>query len=493
MKKNAPMQPQPEHSKLWLWFSRNRITIAVLIVAAIVFAAVYCYANSPDSDSQIIVVSAVVTNASRQTVSPDGSAITQQLLVEITSGDLAGTPADVEYSFNPNGAYSINNGEAFSVGDTIYLNVQTENSEIVNVGVTEEAAFSTTSLTYETAKILRVLSDDSYQDPSVENTYRGDETLEVELTSGAFKGRVVTTTIYLGPLARSHVSAGQTLTVSVSAANGELINVDVMDYNRGWIVIGIVLVFILITGLVGGKTGLKSILGLLFTVFCLIFILVPLLLKGFDPIWTIFGLCAYIAVVCFVILGGVNRKTICAILGTISGVALAAIFAVGAGALLRVSGYRLIADGIEALLNIRQSGTPIQLAGLLTGGIMVAALGAVMDVAMSISSAVSELAEVNPDMTRRALLRSAMNIGRDMVGTMTNTLILAFVGGALVTIIYYYAINTTLNQLLGSYWFCVELLKGLASSIGVILSVPLSALIGSVFFGKHDTTPAKKK
>lgn len=493
MKKNPPVHPQPTQGKLRSWFGHNWIAIVVLVVAAIAFVAVYWYANTPASDVRIVVVSGTVTDASRQTVSSDGTTITQQLQILIDSGELAGTPTDVEYSFNPNSALSLNDGAAFAEGDTIYLNVEVENGEITNVGVTEESAFSSTFLTYETAKILRVLSDDSYQDPSVENAYRGDETLEVELTSGAFKGQVVNTAIYLGPLARSHVSAGETLTVSVTASNGEIESVDVMDYNRKWVVIAIVLVFILATGLVGGKTGLKSIVGLLFTVFCLIFILVPLLLKGFDPIWTIFLLCAYIAVVCFVILGGVNRKTICAILGTVSGVALAAIFAVVAGALLRVNGYRLIGDGVEALLNIRQSGTPIQLAGLLTGGIMVAALGAVMDVAMSIASAVSELADVNPNMTRKALLKSAMNIGRDMVGTMTNTLILAFVGGALVTIIYYYAINTTLNQLLGSYWFCVELLKGLASSIGVILSVPLSALIGSVFFGKHETAHKKKK
>lgn len=484
MKKKLPAQPQPERCGVRVWLRRNWVSVLVLVIAAALFVAVYCYAKAPASDTQIVVLSGTVEDASRENTSADGSAVTQQLLVTIDSGDLAGTPTDVEYTYNAA------DGTGFSVGDTIYLNVEIENGAIVNAGVTEESAFSATSVTYETAKILRVISDDAYQDPSVENSYRGDETLEVELTSGAFKGQVVTTTIYLGPLARSHVSAGEILTVSVSSVNGELKEVAVMDYNRRWPLLAIVLVFVLATVLVGGKTGLKSIIGLLFTVFCLIFILVPLLLKGFDPIWTIFLLCAYIAVVCFVILGGINRKTICAILGTVSGVALAAVFAVVAGKMLRVNGYRLIGDGVEALLNIRQSGTPIKLAGLLTGGIMVAALGAVMDVAMSIASAVNELSDVNPGMSRKALFKSAMNIGRDMVGTMTNTLILAFVGGALVTIIYYYSINTTFQQLLGSYWFSVEIIKGLASSIGVILSVPLSALIGSVFFGKREN---KKK
>lgn len=484
MKNKFPVQPEPERSKVRVWLRRNWISILVLVAAAAAFIAVYCYAKAPASDTQVVVVTGTVEDASRENTSADGTTVTQQLLVTITGGELAGTPTDVEYTYNTSG------GSGFSAGDTIYLNVEVENGKITNAGVTEESAYSSTTLTYETAKILRVISDDTYQDPSVENSYRGDETLEVELTSGAFEGEVVTTTIYLGPLARSHVSEGEVVTVSVSSTDGEIKEVAVMDYNRRWPLLAVVLVFVLATALVGGKTGLKSIVGLVFTVVCLIFILVPLLLKGFDPIWTIFLLCAYISVVCFVILGGVSRKTVCAILGTVSGVALAAIFAAIAEKMLRVNGYRLIGDGVEALLNIRQSGTPIKLAGLLTGGIMVAALGAVMDVAMSIASAVNELSDVNPGMSRKALFKSAMNIGRDMVGTMTNTLILAFVGGALVTIIYYYSINTTFQQLLGSYWFSVEMIKGLASSIGVILSVPLSALIGSVFFGKRES---KKK
>ncbi len=486
-------KPSPESNPVLAWLRRNWIAILVLAISAAVFALAYWYANTPLSDTHTVVVSGTVLDGSRISAPEDGGTCTQQLLVQIDDGsELDGETVQLEYTFSTN-ADSINNGEALQNGETVYLNVQVENGEVVSAGITTEAALSTTVLTYETAKILRVVSDDSYQDSALEGAYRGDQTLEVELTSGAFKGTVVTIVNYLGPLARSHVGEGEMLTVSVSSVNGELDEVAVLDYNRQWVVLAVVLAFILATALVGGRTGLKSILGLGLTVICLIFVLVPLLLKGFDPIWTIFIMCAYISVVCFTILGGINRKIICAILGTVSGVALAAIFAYTAGYFLRVNGYRLIADDVEALLNLRQAGTPIRLAGLLTGGIMVAALGAVMDVAMSISSAISELADVNPDMTRKALWRSAMNIGRDMVGTMTNTLILAFVGSTLVTIIYYYALGTTFQQLMGSYWFCVELLRGIASSIGVILSVPLAALIGSVFFGAHKPAPQPKK
>jgi uncharacterized membrane protein len=488
-KRLAPANPQPPEpgkpGRFLSWLYRNRFAILVLVLCAVLFAWICVYANTPENEVYTVVAPAVV-NSIRSTQYYTGDATTenatgsQELEVTVTSGELE------RYQFTVDSSFGEISGSQYAAGDTIYLNVVLKDGEVSSVGVTTEAATSETALVYETAKVLKVLSDDSYQSASTENTYSGDQTLQIRLLTGQFKGQELEVTNYLGPLARSRVSAGELLTVEVTSAGGELVSVDVMDYNRLWVVLAVILAFILITVLVGRMTGLKSILGLILTIICLIFILVPLLLKGFDTVWTTFGMCAFIAVFCFTILGGIHRKTVCATLGTISGVAIAALFGAGAGALLRVNGYRMISDGVEALLNLRQSGTPIKLSGLLVGGIMIAALGAVMDVAMSISSAVNELAEVNPEMTRRALWRSAMNIGRDMVGTMTNTLILAFVGGAFIMIIYYYSIGTTIQQLLASYWFCVELVKGLASSVGVILSVPLTALISSTLYGRRS-------
>ena len=191
-----------------------------------------------------------------------------------------------------------------------------------------------------------------------------------------------------------------------------------------------------------------------------------------------------------VILGGVNRKTLCAILGTISGVAFAALFGELACALLRVNGYKMYSaePTIEALLQIKQGQDPmhsLQLGDLLVGGIVIAALGAVNDVAMSISSAMNELVAVNPALTRRQLLRSGMNIGRDMVGTMTNTLILALVGSSLVLMIYLSSLEPSFSQLMSGTFFSVEMVQAIASSVGVILAVPLSALIGAFLFAKH--------
>ena len=149
---------------------------------------------------------------------------------------------------------------------------------------------------------------------------------------------------------------------------------------------------------------------------------------------------------------------------------------------------------MEALLQLRQTGTPLGLKGLLVAGVVISALGAVMDVAMSISSALTEVHTVAPERTGKDLFRSGMNIGRDMVGTMTNTLILAFLGSGLTFIIYLISLGLDPRQLISSAYVATEVISGISSSIGVILAVPLTALITAFLLTKDKkTVPAAKK
>ena len=140
---------------------------------------------------------------------------------------------------------------------------------------------------------------------------------------------------------------------------------------------------------------------------------------------------------------------------------------------------------MEPLLQLRQQGIPIGLTGLLTGGIVISALGAVMDVAMSMASSLSEIHAANPALGRKALFRSGMNVGRDMVGTMTNTLILAFLGSGFTLILYLYSLGLSQNQLFSSAYFATEVISGISSSIGMILSIPITALISTAVLTKE--------
>ncbi len=130
-------------------------------------------------------------------------------------------------------------------------------------------------------------------------------------------------------------------------------------------------------------------------------VLIPWLLKGASTLTAVFLSCIYIIIVSFTLIGGIHRKTVCAMLGTISGIALSMAFACAAQYSARIDGLR--SADIEPLLQLRQSGTPIGLKGLLTGGILISALGAVRDVSMSISSSLEKVFRANPQLSRKEL------------------------------------------------------------------------------------------
>lgn len=350
-----------------------------------------------------------------------------------------------------------------------------------------------TGIVYERGKVV-ALEESTYQgQQDVEDVPVGKQIVQVELTSGEYKGAVYSLTNNLSYLYGTVLSVGDPVTVTFSLSDGEIENIMLADYDRTIPALVVLGLFLLITVLVGGKVGAKSLLGLAFTILCVFALLIPMLLGGAPTLSSILLLCAYVTVVEFVILDGINKKTVCAILGTMSGVVFAMLFGQLACRLCRVDGFKMyVAEPhIEALLQIKQGQDPfasLQIGDLLVGGILIAALGAVNDVAMSISSSMNELVAVNPELTRRQLLRSGMNIGRDMVGTMTNTLILALVGNGLVLMIYLCSLEPSFKQLMSTAFLSVEMVQALASSIGVILAVPMSVLIGMLLFGRKKHT-----
>ena len=332
---------------------------------------------------------------------------------------------------------------------------------------------------YEKGIVLAVTADTAVPDESADGAYRGQQTLTVEIRSGRYKGRTLENVYnYVGPVSSVPVKAGDGVALIVSTYQDGSLRASVYEYDRIPALVIVLLLFFLVTALVGGKTGVKSLVSLALTVLVLFTVLIPLLLRGFPTLPTVFVAAAFIAVVTFVILGGLHRKSVCAMLGAVAGTAIALGFGLLAQAMARVNGLR-IAD-VEALLQLRQTGTPIGLKGLLVGGVVISALGAVMDVAMSISSALEEVHAANPERGVRALFRSGMNIGRDMVGTMTNTLILAFLGAGFTLIIYLYSLGLQPFQLYPSAYVAIELISGVASSVGMILAIPLTAIISAL-------------
>ncbi len=328
-------------------------------------------------------------------------------------------------------------------------------------------------ITYETARVLAVLADNTEADPSTENVLRGSQELELEILTGRYAGQTVRTANYLSAFYNVHAREGMKLAVSVNTVEEGVYSVSIYNYSRDLWMWAFAALFGLTLCAVGGKQGLKALAGLAVTVFCVIFLLVPLLVqRGWPPVPTTLAVTAYTSFVSFVILGGVRVKTMAAALGSFGGVLLAGGLAWGACKIVHISGMNM--DEAESLL-LTAVDNGLKIRGLYICGILIATEGAVMDIAMSISSAMTEIHEVSPSLTAAQLFRSGMNVGRDAMGTMANTLVLAFAGTSLNMMIFIYAYDVSYIQLLNTDFVAIEVIRSLAGSIGIVLTVPVVA------------------
>ena len=185
---------------------------------------------------------------------------------------------------------------------------------------------------------------------------------------------------------------------------------------------------------------------------------------------------------------GIGRKTFAAAAATLLGTALSGVLFWIFSGVLHISGYNL--DSAESLLMITQT-TGMELRPMLMASVLIAALGAVMDVGMSVAASLEEIHTLNPALNARALMGSGMRIGRDMIGTMTNTLILAYTGTALTTMILLLAYGYDMGHLLSSDYLAMELAQGIASTGGVVLTVPVASAISALVYTKREKKQKK--
>lgn len=232
--------------------------------------------------------------------------------------------------------------------------------------------------------------------------------------------------------------------------------------------------YLLLLCVIGGKQGVRGSLGLVFTFISVIFLYIPLIYQGYSPFWTAVFVCFVTTLVTMYLIGGTAGKTICAIGGTIAGILCAGVTALIFSKASGISGYNV--SDIETLLTLWNT-DGIQVGGLLFSGLLISALGATMDVAMSVSSAMEEIAKQNPNLGMRELWLSGMRVGRDMMGTDSNTLILAFAGTSTSTLLLDYAYDLPYQQIINSNNIGIAIMQGLSRSFGIVLSVPLTVTL----------------
>lgn len=338
-------------------------------------------------------------------------------------------------------------------------------------------ATASSQLVFVAARVTAVLGDDAQPDwDSGEGRRVGTQELEIRLLAGDHKGEILPLTNYLSALNNVDVGVGDRIIVRLITREDGSYYASLFNYDRGLVLGGALLLFCAVLVLMGGRKGVRALLGLVFTLLCLWFLLIPGLIRGLPALPLTIGVVAVTAGASLVLLDGLSRKSLCAVLGCVGGVTAAGLFAALVGWLTPLNGFNM-SEAENLMLYGAEQG--LHISGLLVCGVLVAALGAVMDVAMSIASALWELRQQSPGMKAQDLFRSGMNIGRDAMGTMANTLILAFAGSSFNLLILIQVYDIPFLQLANTDFLCIEILQSVAGSLGILLTVPLVAAISA--------------
>ena len=336
-----------------------------------------------------------------------------------------------------------------------------------------------TGQTFEKGKITEILQDNLDSN----GTRVGEQKVRVKMLTGVRKEEELDVTSSSGYLFGAACTVGMKVIVMQSVA-GETTIASVYSQDREWVIYIFAILYLLALCIIGGKQGIKGCLGLIFTFFCVIFVYLPLVYLGYSPFWSAVFICFLTTLVTMYLIGGPTKKTCAATLGTLAGVVLAGISAWCFSKASGISGYNV--SDIETLMTLWNTNR-IQVGGLLFSGLLISCLGAVMDVAMSISSAIDEIYKQNSSLTRKELFKAGMRVGKDMMGTDSNTLILAFAGSSVSTLLLNYAYDLPYQQIINSNNIGIAIMQGLAGSFGIVLSVPLTVLICTILFHKKET------
>lgn len=307
----------------------------------------------------------------------------------------------------------------------------------------------------------------------------------VKILNGSHKGE----TIKLDNLVndktnhQSLTKKGDEVLVNISEdKNGHIKNGSyIYDVVRYKFIYALVIIFVLLIALVGGTKGIKSIIGLAITGFAVLKIMLPLIMAGFNPIGVAVFICIGVSILNLLIISGKNKKTFAAIIGTCGGVAIAGLIAGISISSLRLFG---LTDEEEQMIIYISQNVNFNFSGLLFVGILMGALGAVMDISMSIASSINEINQQR-EMSMVELIKSGMNVGKDIMGTMANTLILAYAGGAMYIMIWISSYDLPFHRILNQDVIASEAIKSLAGSIGLIFTIPLTAVFSAFIFKRE--------
>jgi uncharacterized membrane protein len=253
-----------------------------------------------------------------------------------------------------------------------------------------------------------------------------------------------------------------------------------VDYYRIDKIVWLGAAFVLLLLVFGRLKGLHALLSLGLTCAAIFAVFIPSLLSGQNIYVSSMVVCVFSIVVTIFIVAGVNRKSLAAIAGCIGGLTATGVLTFLMNVALGITG--VLNKDSAFFLYLFKGSHIVNLRAVIFAGIIIGAVGAMMDVAMSISSALWEIKEKAPGLGFGGLLRSGFNISRDVMGTMSNTLVLAYIGNSLSVVVILTVYIKSFTELINRELVIIELLQAIIGSLGLLLTMPLAALVCAALY-----------
>jgi uncharacterized membrane protein len=253
-------------------------------------------------------------------------------------------------------------------------------------------------------------------------------------------------------------------------------NFRIVDFYRFNSEILLFSIFAIILILISGWTGLKSLLSFMSTILVIWKIMIPMFLNGGNPVIIAFFIVSLLTFIIIFLVAGFNKKGFVAFIGAISGVLITVVLSLSFAKPFYINGA--VKPFSETLLYSGYANLDLNL--LFISGIFLASSGAVMDIAMDISASMYEVKMKKDDISTFDLMKSGLNVGRAVIGTMTTTLLLAYSGGFATLLMAFMAQGVNEMALLNINYISSEILNIIVGSFGLVLTAPLTAFLGSI-------------
>lgn len=338
-------------------------------------------------------------------------------------------------------------------------------------------ALETPDLPSEVGKVEKVTYEDVADGLQNENNVK--QKVQIKVLTGQFKGTVQTLDNMLtgNPAYDISLNKGDKVVLHLEAKNTEVNSVDDVDFfiadvKRDYSLEAFAALFMILLVVIGRKKGVFSLVSIIATISLMFFVLVPLILHGVNPVVSAVVVGILSTIITIYLVGGFNSKSSAAIIGT----GLSLIFA-GGMSLAAIWMARLTGFAGEESMFLYSTRPDLSFKGILAASMIIAALGALMDTGVSIASSVNEIYETDKKLTVNQLFKSGMNIGKDIIGTMSNTLILVYLGSALPLVLL--SNNIDLQKFFNLNQVATEILSALIGSISILACVPLTAIIAA--------------